>query len=114
MEQEAIRTFTISERNIAVRNLPAGYKAEVSAYEEEFPIQIRGLAEDVNAVDVNQLHPNIDISSLLESGVLEEVAEGHYDVKLSVELPETVELREKCYGAADHYGRRAGRRYLRQ
>ena len=94
VEKEAIKTFTISSRNIAVRNLPAGYKAEVSAYEEEFPIQIRGLAEDVNAVDVNQLNPNIDINSLLETGVLEKVAEGYYDVKLSVELPEAVELRE--------------------
>lgn len=36
----------------------------------------------------------MDISTLLERGILEEVAEGHYDVPLSFNLPENVSLRE--------------------
>ena len=94
IEPEIVRTVGISEQDIVVENLPEGYKAEVSAYEEEFSLQIRGLAEDVNAVDISQIRPVVDINALMESGELEEVQEGTYDVRLSLELPEGVELRD--------------------
>lgn len=94
VEREIMRTYTIAERNITVENLPEGYEAKVSAFEEEFQIHLRGLAADVNAIDVNQLHPAVDINSLIDSGAMERVEEGHYDVRLSFELPEGVELRE--------------------
>lgn len=94
VEQEMVRTITIAEQDIVVENLPEGYEAVVSAYEEEFPVQIRGLAADVNAVNSNQIRPIVDIDSQIESGAIEEVQEGYYDVRLSLELPEGVELRE--------------------
>ena len=84
----------ISEQDIAVENLPEGYRAEVTTYEEEFSVQIRGLAADVNAVDASQIRPVVDIEKLIETGALEEVEEGYYDVKLSLELPEGVEMRD--------------------
>lgn len=94
VEREIVRTFTIAEEDITVENLPEGYEAKVSTYEEEFQIQVRGLAEDVNTIDAGQLHPSVDIESLIASGVMEEVQEGYYDVRLSLNLPEEVELRE--------------------
>ncbi len=94
VEQETVRTVRISEQDIAVENLPEGYRAEVTAYEEEFAVQIRGLAANVNAVEANQIRPVVDIGKLIESGALEEVEEGYYDVKLSLELPEGVEMRD--------------------
>ncbi len=94
VEREIVRTFTIAEADITVDNLPEGYEAKVSTYEEEFQIQVRGLAGDVNAIDAGQLHPSVDIESLIASGALEEVREGYYDVRLSLNLPEEVELRE--------------------
>ena len=94
VEREITRTFTIAERDITVENLPDGYEAQVSTYEEEFTVQVRGLAADVNAINASQLHPAVDIESLIASGVLEEVKEGYYDVRLSLNLPEEVELRE--------------------
>ena len=94
VEREIVRTFTIAEEDITVENLPEGYEAKVSTYEEEFQIQVRGLAQDVNTIDAGQLHPSVDIESLIASGVMEEVQEGYYDVRLSLNLPEEVELRE--------------------
>ena len=94
VEREIVRTFTIAEEDFTVENLPEGYEAKVSTYEEEFQIQVRGLAEDVNTIDAGQLHPSVDIESLIASGVMEEVQEGYYDVRLSLNLPEEVELRE--------------------
>ncbi len=94
VEPEITRTFTIPERNIAVENLPAGYRSAVTAYGGEVTLQIRGLAEDVNGFDAGQLRPVIDINKLVESGVMEEAQAGSYDVRLSIELPEGVELRD--------------------
>ncbi len=90
VEREIVRTFTIAEADITVDNLPEGYEAKVSTYEEEFQIQVRGLAGDVNAIDAGQLHPSVDIESLIASGALEEVREGYYDVRLSLNLPEEI------------------------
>lgn len=94
IEKEVIRTVMLSQNDIAVDNLPEGYEAEVTAYEEEFPIHIRGLAADVDSIDISQLRSYVDINALLESGVIPELGEGYYDVKLSLDLPSTVALRE--------------------
>lgn len=94
IEPEIIRTIPMSESDIVIQNMPEGYEGRVSAYEEEFYIQIRGLAADVNNVDVAQLVGSIDVNQLLESGIIETLEEGYYDVNLSFNLPETVALRE--------------------
>ena len=45
-------------------------------------------------MEASQIRAFLDISQLTESGVLDGVEAGNYDVPLSIELPETVELRE--------------------
>lgn len=94
VEQEVTRSITISESNIMIENLPEQYEGVISTYEEEFPIQVRGLAEEVNALDASQIRGVVDINRLLETGVIEELGEGYYDVNLSFNLPDTVSLRE--------------------
>lgn len=94
VEQEVMRTVMLSEENIVIENLPEQYEGTVSTYEAEFPVQIRGLAEEVNALDVSQIRGVVDINRLLETGIIEELGEGYYDVNLSFNLPETVSLRE--------------------
>lgn len=94
VEPEAVRNIVIAEEDITILNMPEGFTGEVGAFEEEFTIQIRGLAADVNAISEQQVLGVVDINTLLESGVLEEVAEGDYDVPLSFNLPENVDLRE--------------------
>lgn len=94
VEQEITRSITISESNIVIENLPEQYEGVISTYEEEFPIQVRGLAEEVNALDAGQIRGVIDIDRLLAAGVIEELGEGYYDVNLSFNLPDTVSLRE--------------------
>lgn len=94
VEAEIFRTIMMSQQNIMVDNLPEGYEAKVTAYEEQFPIQIRGLAADVNSVDVSQLRAYVDIAALMENGVIEELGENYYDVTLLLNLPDTVNLRE--------------------
>lgn len=94
VEQEITRSITISESNIVIENLPEQYEGVISTYEEEFPIQVRGLAEEVNALDAGQIRGVVDINRLMETGVIEELGEGYYDVNLSFNLPDTVSLRE--------------------
>ncbi len=94
VEQEVTRSITISESNIVIENLPEQYEGVISTYEEEFPIQVRGLAEEVNALDAGQIRGVVDINRLLETGVIEELGEGYYDVNLAFNLPDTVSLRE--------------------
>ena len=94
VEQEITRTITVSEDSIVVENLPEQFEATVSTYEEEFPIQVRGLAEEINALDPNQINGVVDIDHLLETGAIESLEEGYYDVRLSFNLPDTVSLRE--------------------
>lgn len=94
VEAETVKTVMLSEKDIAVENLPEGFEAQITAYEEEFPVYIKGLAADIDSIDINQLRAYVDINALLESGAIEEVAEGYYDVKLALNLPENVSLRE--------------------
>lgn len=94
IEAEITRTITISQSDIVIENLPEEYEGVVSAYEEEFPIQIVGLAADVNGIDAAQVRGVVNIQTLLDNGVLPEVEEGYYDVNLSFNLPGTVRLRE--------------------
>ncbi len=94
VEQEITRSITILESNIVIENLPEQYEGVISTYEEEFPIQVRGLAEEVNALDAEQIRGVVDINRLLETGVIEELGEGYYDVNLAFNLPDTVSLRE--------------------
>lgn len=95
IEPEVTRNITVSEEDIAITNMPAGYKGTVSAYEEEFIIHVAGLAADVDSINAADIHGTLDIASLLEKGELPEVAEGYYDVPLSFNLPENVSLKEK-------------------
>lgn len=94
VEQEITRTITVSEDSIVVENLPEGFEAAVTTYEEEFPIRVSGLAEEINALDPNQINGIVDIEHLLETGAIETLEEGYYDVRLSFNLPDTVSLRE--------------------
>lgn len=94
VEQEITRNIMVSEESIVIENLPEQYEGVISTYEEEFQIQVRGLAEEVNALDAGQIRGIVDINRLLETGVIEELGDGYYDVNLAFNLPETVSLRE--------------------
>ena len=45
-------------------------------------------------MDSNQINGVVDIDRLLETGAIESLEEGYYDVRLSFNLPDTVSLRE--------------------
>lgn len=95
IEPETVKNIMISESDIQLRNVPEGYTGMVTAYEEEFPIQVCGLAADVGMVTSENIAAYVDVAELLESGVLENIEEGYYDVALSLELPENIDLKEK-------------------
>lgn len=95
IEPETVRNIVISEEDIVIQNMPEGYEGRAGAFEEEFTIQVRGLAADVNAIVPEQIQGIVDINALLENGSLEEIVEGDYDVPLSFNLPENVDLKEK-------------------
>ncbi len=92
--EETGRNILIREREIEILNVPEGYEAAVSAYEDEFYIQARGLAEDLDALETETIRGSVDIEKLLAAGMIEALAAGDYDVPLSFNLPETLTLRE--------------------
>lgn len=94
VEPEVTRTVMMHENSIIVENLPEGYEAAVTAYEEEFPVQIVGLPNNVNAVDAAQLRGIVDIQALIDNGTITEMGEAYYDVNLSLNLPDSVRLKE--------------------
>ncbi|NLL76622.1 MAG: hypothetical protein GX235_05185 [Clostridiales bacterium] len=94
IEPEIARNFVISEEDITIQNMPEGYEGVISTFEDEFSIQVIGLAADLDNINGEDLHGTIDIDNLLERGIIEEVKEGYWDVPLSFNLPENVELRE--------------------
>lgn len=95
IEPEVTRNIVVSEADITIKNMPEGFRGTVSAYEEEFTIQVTGLAADVDDINADQIFGTLDITKLLANGDLEEVAEGNYYVPLSFNLPENVSLKEK-------------------
>ena len=87
VEKETVRNIQIKKQeDIELTNIPEGYYAMFSTYEDEFYIQVKGLAEDLAALDENQIKGTIDIAQLLESGAIEELKEGDYDVHLAFNL----------------------------
>lgn len=95
IEPEAVRTITLSESDLSVTNVPEGYKAVLSSYDEEFMVSIRGLAKNLNELDVTAVKGTVDISNLIESGIIAELQEGYYDVPLSLNLPSGIDLKQK-------------------
>ncbi len=94
IEPVIARNFTVSKDDISILNMPEGYEGEVSTFENEFPIQVIGLSADVNSINGDEIKGTVDIADLRESGIIEEVEEGYWDVPLSFNLPENVGLRE--------------------
>lgn len=95
VEKEVVRNILIKKQeDIVVANVPEGYEAMFSTHEDEFFIQVRGLAADVDALEADQIKGTIDIERLLETGAIQELQEGDYDVHLSFNLPDTVSLKE--------------------
>ncbi|MCI6552204.1 MAG: CdaR family protein [Lachnospiraceae bacterium] len=95
VEKEVVRNILITKQeDIVVANVPEGYEAMFSTHEDEFFIQVRGLAADVDALEADQIKGTIDIERLLETGAIQELQEGDYDVHLSFNLPDTVSLKE--------------------
>lgn len=95
IEPEITRNIIISESDISIANMPEGYSGAISTFEEEFTIQVTGLAEDVNSINPEELNGIVDVAALVENGTIGETIEGYYDVHPSFNLPENVSLREK-------------------
>lgn len=95
IEKEASRTIMISESALSAVNVPAGYSASVSAYEEEFSIQISGLASELNNINASDVKGVVDVQKLIDNGTLSSLEEGFYDVPLELNLPQNVSLKQQ-------------------
>lgn len=62
VEQLERKTFTVPVRNIAVDDLPEGYQIEFS--ERSVEIEIYGLGDELDRLNVNTLRPVLDVSGL--------------------------------------------------
>lgn len=97
IEAEAERTLTIPERNISILSLPEGFEAELAEREEPYEpyeIRISGLEAAVSAVGQDSLRGTLDIGEWMEEQNMEELSAGTYEIPVSFELPDNVNIEE--------------------
>lgn len=84
------RTLILSQRNIALVNLPAGYDWGFAEENATYRLRISGLDEAVAAVNQNEVQGTIDISAWMAAGNRQELATGEYEIPVSAVLPDDV------------------------
>lgn len=92
IEPEVERTLLIPETNITVQNLPEGFRAEFAENASSYRLRISGLDAAVSAIDQNAVQGILDIGKWMERHGISELAAGTYDIPLSFQLPDNVQI----------------------
>ena len=99
IEKEIERELEIPKRLWAVGNVPEGFEYEIKEFREQdvtaYPISIRGISKNVNAIDPNGIICVADLSLYANENGITEWVPGEYVCEVVFDLPNTVELSEK-------------------
>ncbi len=82
-------TGQMDQSRIQILNVPDGYQAALDP-EEAVSIRLRGLQDNLNAVDISQLTGSIDVAEWMRENDLSELTGGSVEMEVSVSLPDTV------------------------
>lgn len=93
IEQEVTRNIVLNKEALSLVNVPEGYEGTLSTYDEEFTVQLTGLATGLDAIDPAAITGTVDVQKLIDNETIEEFGEGFYDVPVSFLLPENVNLK---------------------
>lgn len=84
-------SLEIMARDIEIINKPTGVMVE-DLEEAKIPdLRIRGLAKNVDAVEVKDLNGIVDVKAWMESQGMEGLASGTYQLPVTFEIPENIE-----------------------
>lgn len=95
IEEEITKTVEIPVDDIEILNVPEGKKAEFTNDAEILEVEITGYESVISEFNEKGLNPQMDILSFMEEKDLTELKNGSYDIKISMELPEGMWLKEE-------------------
>ena len=94
IEPEASKELQIQGDRIEVTNVPEGYKATISGFEENVRIEVRGLSKDIAGLRSADMRGYVDVGKWMRDENITEPAEGYYQVEIDFGLPDDVTIVE--------------------
>lgn len=94
IEPEASKELQIQGDRIEVTNVPEGYKATISGFEENVRIEVRGLTKDIAGLRSADMRGYVDVGKWMRDENITEPAEGYYQVEIDFGLPDDVTIVE--------------------
>lgn len=94
IEEEYEKTLNISANHMRIEDVPEGYEVSLSGETILYSLRVKGLRENVEAVDVNTLYGTISVAALMEEYGWETPVPGIYEVQPVMELAQDVTIIE--------------------
>lgn len=91
IEPRVERILKIEPENIAILNVPAGFKAQHSETEDTYQLSIFGLESAVSAVAEDALNARVDVAAWMRDQELYELTPGEHRIPVTLTLPGNVE-----------------------
>lgn len=99
IEEEYEKTLNIAASHIQIEGVPEDYTVKLDEEAIVYTIRVKGLREDVNAIDASNLYGTIDVAEFIEEKGWSEPVPGIYETDVEVVLPAdiTIEGRLEAY-----------------
>lgn len=99
VQRETFVTITFDKSDIAVLNVPAGYKAEILAdgnyiTGQETNVRVYGLAEILESYDADDAKATIDVAAYMNQNGMSELYPGTYSIAPDFGLPEGAYMKD--------------------
>ncbi len=95
IEKEVSKTVEFDLKRLQVINVPEGLEGQITVKEEAMKITFTGLETPMAALNEAEVLGYLDLQEYMVQKELQELEEGIYNIPVSFELPEGVELEEK-------------------
>ncbi|MCM1087661.1 MAG: CdaR family protein [Muribaculaceae bacterium] len=93
VEPVAERTVTMLVNRIQITNVPEGFEAELAEEEATYQLTLTGLAQNLDALEVNTIQVTADIAAFMESEGMEVMEEGEYLIPLTYQIDGNVSVK---------------------
>ena len=94
IEEEFEKNLNVSADNIRITDVPEGFEIALSGDMSVYTLRVKGLQENVDAIDANGLESTISVADLMEEHGWETPVPGIYEVELQMELPQDITIVE--------------------
>lgn len=94
IEPDEAKELEVHKDRIEVTNVPSGYKATISEFEENVTINVRGLSEEIAGLRSSDMRGYVDVGKWMKDEEITEVTEGYYQVEIDFGLPDNVTIEE--------------------